>query len=285
MENTNHLFSEFSPVSKSDWLAQVEKDLRGKPLSDLQAHLGNLEIDPFPHPDDFKLPGQNHQPPTPLFQNAVWEICEDVEAKDVLAADRQALRALEGGAQALRFVVNENLGDHRMESLLEGIDLAAVSIHFLEKNKNAQPLHLLTHFHHVAKARHGKAVGNITSGSVNWLHEGAVVVPDAVELVEMAQDKLPNFKVLTINVREDFSNPNGMVQALANAVAQAERWISELTDHGISAEAVNRCLQFSVPVGVNYFVEIAKLRALRLLWANVLNGWNVEKAEMPPIES
>lgn len=277
MANDMDIFSEFPPVSKREWLARIEKDLKGKPLADLEWSLGTLNLTPFLHPGDFTDPR-----PAPLAARPGWEIGEDVEAHDLLVANRQVLYALEMGVEAPRFLLDENLGDHRMASLLEGINLRLVSIHFFEKNKNANPRHLLEHFYHIAVQQHGDASG--LRGSVNWEHDEAVVPADAYELVEFAQLKLPNFCVLPVNGHSFFKGENGVVEELANILRRAVFWLDVFDEKGTGAAETNRFLQFSISVGKNYFVEIAKLRALRLLWANVLKAYQVEKFTMPVIE-
>ncbi|MCB0584596.1 MAG: hypothetical protein KDD06_04620, partial [Phaeodactylibacter sp.] len=53
MKEQDYLFSEFPPTSKSEWLAKVEKDLKGKPLEELRWHLEeNITLEPFYHPED-----------------------------------------------------------------------------------------------------------------------------------------------------------------------------------------------------------------------------------------
>ena len=272
-----HLLNDFSPVTKAGWLAKIQNDLKGKPLAGLQQKIAGLTTDPFPHLDD--LEGI----PQPLHARNNWEISEDIDAHDILKADRAALRALEGGVEALRFILDENPGDHRMESLLEGIQLEAVSIHFFEKNKNAQPLHVLTHFYHVAKAG-GYHLPSLR-GSISWQFRDAVVTADALDLLEFAQHKLPGFKVLPVNAHRFFEGEDGVVSELAQTVAKAVRWLDSLAEKGISPEEINRFMQFSLSIGNNYFVEIAKLRALKHLWANVLKAYGVVNAPMPPIEA
>ena len=91
MTNAN-LFQEFPPVSKADWLRQITKDLKDKPLEDFvwQASEG-LALSPFVHAEDFETP------PVPLSEQPnAWEICEDVWVMDPVASNRQSMDALEG---------------------------------------------------------------------------------------------------------------------------------------------------------------------------------------------
>ena len=78
----NDLFSEFPPVSKTDWLRQIAKDLKDKPLEDLNWQLPKgLVVSPFVHADDFETPL------TPLLdQPNTWEICEDIVVSDSVGA-------------------------------------------------------------------------------------------------------------------------------------------------------------------------------------------------------
>jgi methylmalonyl-CoA mutase len=274
MKNTNHLFAEFPPVSKAEWLAVIEKDLKGKSPKSLFWQLDGLTIDPFPHTDD--LPTL----PEPLHgAGNDWEIGENIPAHDLVAANRQALRSLEGGISAPRFILDENLGDHRMDSLLEGIELPLVSTHFLETNKNANPHQLLLHFYHIAKAKGFDS--SQLRGSVNWSHPEAMVDEDALETLEFVLSKLPAFQVLPVN-----DAPGGSVtEALAHLLRQGNHWLETLTDKGFSPEVVNARLFFSLSIGTDYFVEIASLRALKLLWANVQQAWGIGDSALPPIEA
>ncbi|MEZ4961361.1 MAG: methylmalonyl-CoA mutase family protein [Saprospiraceae bacterium] len=278
MDLTNNLFNEFPPVTKEEWLTKIKKDLKGKTVEELHWKLGEVSVDPFPHIDDIK--GVEAKP---LFDRIGWEIGEDIESHDILKANHQALHSLECGVESLRFVLDENLGDHRMESLLEGIDLALISTHFYEKNKNAQPKHNLEHFIHVAKKKGLDT--RLLRGAVNWWNEDAVVLEDAFELVELAENKLPNFKVLPVNAHDYFDGADGIVQELANTIFKGEMWLSSLAEKNVHPAKSNRYLFFSLSVGVNYFVEIAKLRALRLLWANVMKAWKAEDWQMPMIDA
>lgn len=276
MTNTIDLRTDFPPVPKSEWIAKIEKDLKGKSLTELELRLDGQELSPFPHAEDLKdLP-----PPTAFHEG--WEIGEDIPSHDLLEANRQARSAITQGVEAPRFILDENLGDHRMAALLEGLDLKAVSIHFFEKNKNADPRHLLEHVCHTAKDLRLDPL--LLRGSVNWAHEESVVMQDALEVVETAQHKLPGFSVLPVNGRAYFQE-GAAVKELAEMINKAVWWIDGLEAKGIPVEEVNRYLFFSISIGKNYFIEIAKVRALRLLWANVLKAYGADVFSMPAIEA
>ena len=64
---------------------------------------------------------------------------------------------------------------------------------------------------------------------------------------------------------------------LAQVISTAERYLNILRGEGLPVHMIARCFQFSLPVGLEFFPEIAKLRALRILWANVLEAYGVRE--------
>ena len=171
MPNQN-LFSEFAPVSKADWLARVEKDLssvgmplaKGRPISELTWELPTLSIDPFAHADDFaELPESLAHTPS-----NTWEIGENIEVfnNDFKTANKQALTALMGGANAINFMVDEYPAENQLLTLIGNIELDFISIHFTEKTNGANPLNFLKTLHSIA-INQGKNLQTLR-GSVSY---------------------------------------------------------------------------------------------------------------------
>ena len=77
-----------------------------------------------------------------------------------------------------------------------------------------------------------------------------------------------------------FSKSDAPVTELANQISVGENLIQELSKFGVEPLVVNQHVQFSCLVGINYFLQIAKQRAFKMLWANVLKAYQVE-GEMP----
>ena len=111
-------------------------------------------------------------------------------------------------------------------------------------------------------------------GSIEYdpVQAGGIIVDwrYLADLLEFGQETFPLFKIISI----DFSLNDNPVNALAETLKTANTYLHKLSERGISLELASRSLQFSVPVGKSYFLEIAKIRALKLLWINVLKSWN-----------
>jgi methylmalonyl-CoA mutase len=90
---------------------------------------------------------------------------------------------------------------------------------------------------------------------------------------------LPNFRVVHINA-SNFTNAGAdIVQELAFGISMGSEYMVQLTERGISADEAAMKIRFSFGTGSNYFPEIAKLRAARLLWSAVTKGFHPENPE------
>ena len=257
------LFSEFPPVSKADWLRQITKDLKDKPLEDLNWQSPNgLVVSPFVHADDFETP------PVPISGQPIhWEICEDVLVTDPVSANRQALDALEGGAEGLCFWLEHPLEADGFAQLLQGIHLDFIGLHFAGAAVAQNPGMVLGNLEKLAQQR-----GLPTTPLRGSLDYNPVPVSKIVDwryladLLEYAREKFPGFKIIQVNALES--------DGLAGLLCNANIYLQKLSERGIPVKDIAATMQFSVPIGKSYFVEIARLRALKLLWFNVLKAWN-----------
>ncbi|MBK7869744.1 MAG: hypothetical protein IPJ74_03190 [Saprospiraceae bacterium] len=161
MGNATNLFEGFQSVSKSEWLAKIEKDLKGKPLADLQFQLEeDITLEPFYHPEDF------NEFYKPLAGETSWQIGEYIEASNVKTANEQALEALNGGANALLFELRHELSEDELSQLLAGIELEYIQTNFGQYFPDKNPALLLERFYNFIKSS-GKNPKNI-DGSLDF---------------------------------------------------------------------------------------------------------------------
>ena len=272
MSNQN-LFSEFAPVSKTDWLARIEKDLKGRPISELMWKLPSLSIDPFAHADDFTELPQSLANKT----SNIWEIGEDIEVinSDFKAANKQALTALMGGTNAINFISDDYPSENQLITLIENIELDFISIHFTEKTNCINPLYFLKTLHSTV-VNQGKKP-QILRGSVSYnpLTEQQNDGQRVVELLQWTSQNLPQFKIISIDTMPFFKGSENVVEELTQALITANNCINLLKSKGLDIENINYFIKFNFNIGISYFIEIAKLRAFKLLWANVLNAHGI----------
>lgn len=270
---SNFLFADFTPVNESNWLARIEKDLKGRALTDLQWHLNeNLILNPFAHADS--LP-DTHAPLTTAAANT-WEIGEDInvlfDTEGLKQANRLTLNALMGGANAPRFNVPTYPTAEQLATLLEGVELAYISVHFAPENRAENPHQFLQRLADFATMQGLAAADLRGSVAFNPLQQD---VEKVKEVVRWAAVHLPQLKVIVINGITFFDGSKEVVKELNHTLQLVNQVFEYLTEGGLSADEVAKTTTVALQVGVSYFIEIAKFRAFKLLWGNLLAAYGV----------
>jgi methylmalonyl-CoA mutase len=106
---------------------------------------------------------------------------------------------------------------------------------------------------------------------------------NVVVLLDWAKKTLPSFKIVTINGAEFHISDSNVSETLAKTIQRGSEALHQLTERGWTIAEANNALCFNISIGKSYFINIAKIRALKLLWLNVLNSYAMQNAEIPPI--
>lgn len=277
MNKTKDLFAEFPPISKAEWIAKLEKELKGRSFEDLQWQLDEeIRLDPFYHPED------QTGSPASIFQksNNDWEIGEYVFVNDFKQANQQALAALQDGVNALFFQIKHEPTLEELKTLLNGIQLDYVSTHFAPYYPGKNPVKIFRLLEELLAGQ--PELARRVKGSIDFdplLDWTDPPLDDLAKYIMLAKESLPHFSVLQLDAKTYHGGPEDTSRELALAIAKGSEYLAQMQDRGVPAVEVNRRLQFSMAVSTSYFVEIAKLRAIRSLWANVLAAYGVEEAE------
>jgi methylmalonyl-CoA mutase len=97
-----------------------------------------------------------------------------------------------------------------------------------------------------------------------------------------ANNETPELKTILVQ-GDPFHNAGAnAVQELAFALASGVEYVREMQERGLSIEEIAPKMLFSFSIGSNFFMEIAKLRAGRLLWSKIIDafGGNKEAQKM-----
>jgi methylmalonyl-CoA mutase len=263
----NELLSAFTPVTKAEWLRQIAKDVKGAPLDTFDWNIDEeLSLSPFVHAEDFSVP------PQPLWDTQKgWEIDEVIEVTDGVSAQAQALEALQGGAEGLQWVYETPPQASVMEQSLEGIHLDYIGVHFDGPGVRQNPAAIFGLLSRLAKKQNISTKMLHGSVAFNPVRTGAPIIDwrYLIDLLEFTQDNFGSFHIITV----DFSRHENTAKALADTLRTANTYLTQMAARGISPEKAAGALQFVVPIGKRYFLEISKIRALKLLWLQVLHAW------------
>ena len=275
------LFSEFELKHKAEWLEKVSKDLKGKPLDSLNWHIqettaNQLSVSPFAHREDIK---GNPYPPLPFNRTSnSWEIGTFVVVNDFHAANLQALTALKNGANAICFQLEKTPNKADLRVLLVDIQLEWISIHFLISQKNWKALP--TNFIDIIKEK-GQNSSNV-SCSFRFSGDILETSEDYRFFRHSCLNELPRGHFLTVN---DLDGENEEVIAtLASTLRKGNIYLNTLNHAELGVKDLYHTLQFTLQLDDHYLLNIAKIRAFKLLWAQVFKAWNLPVEIFSPIE-
>ncbi len=282
MDNdTTYLFEAFPEISKAQWIGQVTKDLKGKNYDELLWRLeSDLVLEPFYHPDDGE---SQHAPITAGRQFNDWEVGECVDVSDDVAkSNAAAIEALIGGVNAPLFALKKPLETAELQRLLQRIEPEYVSLHVGEYHSHKDPATLFEQLLNWVKSL-GKDPAVVRASMdfdpfFDWSEPPIDVLAD---LIRRCETEWPSFRPLQVNTDRFYAGAEATIDELALSIAKGSDYLALLGEQGLEPALVNRHLQFAVDIGTSYFVQLAKIRALRLLWANVLAGYGVTNA--PPM--
>lgn len=93
------------------------------------------------------------------------------------------------------------------------------------------------------------------------------------EIIKWAEKNLGEYRVIGISSMDYHNSGASAVQELAYAFSTAVDYINNLLNRGIDIDVVSSRTRFSFGIGSFYFMEIAKLRAAKILWSKIIESY------------
>ncbi len=259
------LFDQFNTVSAKAWKQKIQYDLKGADYNDSlvwQSPEG-INVKPFYHADDL----EDIDFDTSLNTGS-WSIVQEIFVSEASKANKKAIDCLGRGAESLIFIIATE--DIELKVLLAGIDLVKVAVYF--------NLHFLSgifvkKIHDLVKGPTSNIhlnidiIGNLAR-SGNWFSSNEKDFFTLNRILE--QDLCTN--TVTVDASLYQNAGANMVQQLAYALGHANEYLNYFE---AKATARSQKMTFKISVGGNYFFEIAKIRALRLLWKTLAVEYGV----------
>ena len=281
-EKKEKLFDQFPPISTEEWRAKVDADLKGAPFEKKLVWRTNegFNVQPMYRAEDIadlkttdSLPGEYPYVRGTRTEND-WLTRQEIIADNAADANKKAIEVLTKGVTSLGFKV-KNAED--VATLLNGIDLAAVEININSCIKCATEVTKAL----VAVVKEA-GVADSFRGSIDFnpwrkaLKHGVEYPGDiaktAAEIIEIAKE-VPGLRVLAVD-SVMFNNAGAYIfQELGYALAWGAEWLSMLTDAGLDVDTIAKRIKFNMGISSNYFMELAKFRAARMLWAQIVEQY------------
>ena len=285
-DNKEKLFDQFPATTYDEWRAKVEADLKGADFDKKLVWRTNegFNVQPVYRREDIKdlqttnsLPGEYPYVRGTRTDND-WLTRQEIVAESAEEANSIALDVLNKGVTSLGFSIKEATADE-VATLLKDIHVPAVEVNFTCCPNKAQALAEV-----LVKFLQEKGWADDFRGSIDYnplrkaLRHGAgnvsdEVVAQAKKLVETVAP-VKGLRVLSVDSNV-LSNAGAYIfQELGYALAWGADWMTLLTDAGLDATEVARRIKFNMGVSSNFFMEIAKFRAARMLWAEIVRQYN-----------
>ena len=291
MSNTKEkLFSEFQAPTKQEWLDKIGVDLKG---ADFQKRLvwktpEGFSVQPFYQRDDveklstpYSMPGEFPFVRGNKKNDNTWYIRQEIEAEDAKAANAKALDILNKGIDSLSFTIpGDKVSAEFVEALLKDIYCDCVELNFNTcKRHSAELAEILVAYFEKKGYDKEKIIGSIDWDPMDKILQGKpvdhimnVMSTYAVPLVNTLKD-YPNFRCITVNALNLSNKGAYCMQELGYALAWGNEYMQQLTDAGIDATLAAKKIKFNMGISENYFMEIAKFRAGRMLWAEIVKQY------------
>ncbi len=286
-DSKEKLFSDFAPVSTEKWMEKITADLKGADFEKKLVWKTNegFKVKPFYRKEDLDglkttdaLPGEFPYLRGTKKDNS-WLVRQDINVQDAKEANAKALDILMRGVDSIGFNIKaKDLSSAYIETLLEGICAECTELNFSTcQGHTVELAELLVAYYQKKGYDFAKLRGSVNYDPINKMLKKGKNMSDFVavakKMIEVLK-VLPLYKCISVNALT-LNNAGAYIsQELGYALAWGNEYLDKLTEAGLSVDEVAKKIKFNVGISSNYFMEIAKFRAARMLWANIVKEYN-----------
>lgn len=289
----------FPPVSASVWEEKILEDLKG---ADYEKKLvwethDRYRIRPYYRREDLEgidylesLPGQFPYLRGSGTGNNAWLIRQDLLVRDAESGNREALEILDRGVTSIGFDLSalEKPSEPDVHALLKDLPLERIPVNFSLDGNFREILSWLHSYALKNNIDPVKITGSISlnplgrlTATGNFVRDMSADFSELGECLEFADVHLPLFRIIHNCGNSIHNSGASITQELAFTLAMGNEYLVQLTGMGFSLEKILPRMQFQFSIGSSYFMEIAKLRAARLLWSGIIEAFS-SSPEDPP---
>ncbi|WP_167604750.1 methylmalonyl-CoA mutase family protein [Maribellus sediminis] len=289
-EKDKKLFADFSPVSTEEWEAKINADLKGK---DYERALvwktyEGFSVRPYYRQENLagkeyleSLPGEFPYVRGNNKTSNNWLIRQNIFVTDFEAANKKALTILGKGATSLGFLFSDccAVTKENLAVLLKDICLEAAEVNLVCPSDDCNLAELFVDHVSAGSWDNKNVVASTATDPIGTFVLQGIIASDAVTKLKAVVEKakaVPNFRTIAVHGKFFANSGASIVQELAFALAQGAEYLTGLTEAGVSIDDAAKAIKFNMGVGNNYFMEIAKLRAGRLLWSKIVEAYGPE---------
>lgn len=281
------LFTEFTAPSTQEWLDKIQVDLKGADFNKRMVWRTNegFNVQPFYRREDVEklktpdsLPGEFPFVRGNKKDNNEWLVRQDISVSDVKAANAKALELLTKGIDSIGFrIPSDMVSAENIDVLLEGINCEEVEVNFNTcKCSSLELANILVAYFEKKGYNKENIIGSIDWDPIEKIvikgKDATKLLPVAPQLVEVLKD-YPQFRCITVNAVSLNNAGAFIVQETGYALAWGNEYMCQLTEAGVEPTLAASKIKFNMGISENYFMEIAKFRTARMLWAEIVKQY------------
>ncbi len=288
VSDTDERMNAFPPVTKSEWIAKVDADLKGASFAGLRSTTpSGISLEPLYTAEDVEgLRDRGFPGVYPYVRGASplggWAIRQEYDDPRLSVCKESIRQDVERGVEALWLQLGPRRGCRvltidELDELLGAVDLATTSICL---DGGSDTLAVASGLLAVARRRevpYTALSGGLGFDPVGLLAgEGRIqggLRPRLAQLRDLGSwcsIHAPGLRAVNVSSGPYDGGGASTVQELAYTIATGLEYLRQLTDGGLSVDAAARQIAFSYSVSGHFFTQVAKLRAARWLWAKVV---------------
>ena len=255
------LFTNFAPVSAKEWKQKIQFELKGADYNEtlIWNSPDDIKVKPFYDKEDVK------EVISVTTKASEFKICQNIFVHDINKSIERALDSLARGAESIRFTIEDET--IAIEKLLEKLPLESTPIFF---HLNFISINFVQKIESIATKRKAAIYCNIDPIG-HLAKEGNWFITSEKNNFETLNNLVKRGNYLSlISVNGALYQNSGatIVQQIAYTLAHANEYFNHIE---LSKPQI---MVLEIAVGTNYFFEIAKLRAIRLLFNLIAKEYN-----------
>jgi len=280
------LFEQFPPVSTSDWKDRILSDLKGADFNKRMVWKTGegFDVMPFYRAEDLEgleyidsLPGEFPYIRGTKTEDNNWHVRQDIAIGDYSSANMKVLDILMRGVDSPGFIIAdpESVNEENFRILLRDVHLQSIGVNFRCNGKAKEILKILVQIAGERGNNFSEIHGAIEADPLSRLMmNGNLCVPeekgfDYLASLTIDSGVFPNLRTIHLNASDFRKRGAGIVQELAFGISMGAEYLTQLSSRGLTVPYAASKIGFCFGTGSDYFPEIAKLRAARLLWSAV----------------
>ena len=283
-----NLLADFPAISTEQWMEKVTADLKGADFNKRFVWRTNegFNVMPFYRAEDIEsLQAKDSAPGVFPFVRGTkvdneWFVRQDISVESAKDANAKALDVLCKGATSICFILKkEDLSADYIATLLSNIQADCVELNFrICIDSSAKLASILVAYFKSKEYDVTKLQGSISFDPMNrMLQVGkeitkAEIAAKGKEVIESIAG-LPFYRVIAVNATTLNNAGAFIAQELGYALAWGNDYLSMMVEAGVDTSLAAKKIKFNFGVGGNYFMEIAKFRAARLLWSKIVDAY------------